>query len=57
MCFVNQKPIHVVIAIDDITNNCIVITYYKPNPGLQDTSFNSKFANMEGNRRFVSRVN
>ena len=42
MCSVNQNPIHVVIAVDDVNNNCIVITCYKPNPDLWDTSFKFK---------------
>lgn len=37
--FADSRPIHVVIAIDDLTNNCIIITSYQPNPLLWDTSF------------------
>lgn len=37
--FVNTQPIHIVIAQDESTQACIIVTVYLPDPVLWDDSF------------------
>ena len=40
--YINGRPIHIVIAKESETANCIVVTCYHPNPGLWDVTFTKK---------------
>lgn len=40
--FVNGRPLHVVIAQNDETNECIVVTCYEPDPGIWLPGFKEK---------------
>jgi hypothetical protein len=37
--FVDERPIHIVIGIDDATDSCYVITVYVPDPGRWSDDF------------------
>ncbi|MFP5469279.1 MAG: DUF4258 domain-containing protein [Alphaproteobacteria bacterium] len=37
--FTNSQPIHVVIGYDKIIHECYVVTAYRPDPALWDSSF------------------
>lgn len=36
------KPIHAVVAHDEATGNCQVITAYRPDPAVWDSTFRSR---------------
>ena len=40
--FVNNRPIHVVVAQNITTNECVLITCYLPDPALWDKEFKRK---------------
>ena len=40
--FVNEKPLHVVAAIDHINKKAIIITVYEPNPKLWQKDFEKR---------------
>lgn len=37
--FVNQRPLHVVVAEDRRTGTCIIVTVYEPNPEHWEQGF------------------
>ena len=40
--FVGNRPIHVVVAKNDNTNQCIIITAYQPERAIWESDFKSK---------------
>jgi len=40
--FASMRPLHLVIAINEEENKCVVITAYQPDPNLWDEEFKSK---------------
>jgi hypothetical protein len=40
--FVENRPLHVVVAYNDLDQSCIIITCYEPDPSLWDTDFKNK---------------
>ncbi len=40
--FVDDKPIHVVVAYDAKSKTCHVVTVYPPNPALWEADFKSR---------------
>lgn len=40
--FVNERPIHVVFAVDEESGTCHVITVYPPDPDLWNNDFKSR---------------
>ncbi len=40
--FVNGRPLHVVIAQNDETNECIIVTSYEPDPNIWLPGFKEK---------------
>jgi hypothetical protein len=40
--FVNGKALHVVVLRDVVTENCIVITAYEPDPNIWEPDFKTK---------------
>ena len=39
MGYVNQKPMHVVVATDKDTNRAIIVTVYEPDPSQWESGF------------------
>ncbi len=39
---ISNRPLHLVLAIDEAENKCIVITAYEPDPKIWDQNFKSK---------------
>ncbi len=40
--YVNIRPIHVVIALNHQSGECIIVTAYEPSPGLWTSDFKKK---------------
>jgi|SRR5690606_29449864 len=40
--YVSNRPLHLVIAINETENKCVVITAYEPDPSIWDQNFKSK---------------
>ena len=40
--FVKEKPLHVVVAIDNETKKAIIITVYEPDPKLWEKGFEKR---------------
>lgn len=40
--YVNDRPIHVVVAEDKSNDRCIIITAYEPDPALWESGFERK---------------
>ena len=40
--YINRRPIHIVVAKDNETGNCIIITCYEPEPTLWNVTFTKK---------------
>lgn len=40
--FINNRPLHVVIAFDTDSGNCIIITVYEPSPKLWKADYKTR---------------
>jgi hypothetical protein len=40
--YINDKPLHVVVAKDDQLNRCIIVTTYTPDENIWNSDFKSK---------------
>jgi hypothetical protein len=40
--FLNQRPLHIVMAKNDFENNCIIVTAYQPSTDIWNTDFKTK---------------
>lgn len=40
--FVNNRPLHVVMAYNKVDENCIIVTCYEPDAALWDEEFRNK---------------
>ncbi len=40
--FVNRRPLHIVIAQNPVSNECILITCYEPDPEVWEPDFRNK---------------
>lgn len=42
LAYMNKRPIHVVIARNQQTGECIIVTAYEPSPSLWDPDFKNR---------------
>ncbi len=40
--FLNNQPVHVVVARDEDTSDCLVITVYRPDPAFWDKTYKTR---------------
>jgi hypothetical protein len=40
--YLNQRPLHIVVAKDDIENICIIVTAYQPSNEIWNSDFKTK---------------
>ena len=40
--FVGNRPIHVVLAVDENTQSCYIVTAYDPDPNLWEKDFKNR---------------
>lgn len=41
--FAGNRPIHVVLAVDENTQSCHIVTAYDPNPNLWEKNFKNRW--------------
>jgi hypothetical protein len=40
--YVNDRPLHIVMAKNDLVNTCIIVTTYEPSPDLWNSDYKTK---------------